>query len=312
MKIVRLLVKMGGDALAQDVFGSTLLHAAAGAGRMETVRMLVGELRANVHAQNEKGHTPLHSASYMGHKETVRVLLEMVGDVFVHGTVGEMPLRVAAGMGHTETHGNSLWRARSKGVQQVRVPGHVDVTDSEGDGGGNQAVPEASGVFGTLRKVWQRRSINDQVKGRLFEAFVSSVLLYNAEVWPLRKEELQRLNRTYTGLMRQLARLGVRLRGKVDISHKAARDALGLPALESLLTQKRLRWVGHALRQAEGDASKAAVLYELQHNKAGASAKLVWANMTIMGWRNIEALQVAVSNRARFREKTDTRAMSAP
>jgi hypothetical protein len=109
------------------------------------------------------------------------------------------------------------------------------------------------------------------------------VLLYNAEVWPLRKEELQRLNRTYTGLMRQLARLGGRLRGKVDISHKAARDALGLPALESLLTQKRLRWVGHALRRAEGDASKAAVLYELQHNKAGAWAKLVWADMTTLG-----------------------------
>jgi hypothetical protein len=63
-----------------------------------------------------------------------------------------------------------------------------------------------------LRKVWQRRSINDRVKGRLFEAFVSSVLLYNPEVWwPLRKEELQRLKRTYTGLMRQLARLGGRL-----------------------------------------------------------------------------------------------------
>jgi hypothetical protein len=36
--------------------------------------------------------------------------------------------------------------------------------------------------------------------------------------------------------MRQLARLGGKLRGKVDINHKAARDALGLPALESLLT----------------------------------------------------------------------------
>jgi hypothetical protein len=76
----------------------------------------------------------------------------------------------------------------------------------------------------------------------------------------------------------------------MDISHKVARDALGLQALESLLTQKRLRWVGHALRRAEGDASKAAVLYELQHNKAGAWAKLVWADMTITGWQNIEAL----------------------
>ena len=66
------------------------------------------------------------------------------------------------------------------------------------------------------------------------------------------------------------------------------------------------------MRRAEGDASKAAVLYQLQHNKAGDWAKLVWADMTIMGWRSIEALQVAVSNRARFREKTGARAMSAP
>jgi hypothetical protein len=109
--------------------------------------------------------------------------------------------------------------------------------------------------------------------------------------------------------MRQLARLGGKLRRKVDISHNAARDALGLPALESLLTQKRLRWVGRALRRAEGDASKAAALYQLQHNKAGDWAKVVWAAMTIMGWRSIEALQVAVSNRACFREKTDARAM---
>ena len=97
-------------------------------------------------------------------------------------------------------------------------------------------------VFFTVTHEWgllQRSygSINDRVKGRIFEAFVSFVLLYNAEVWPLRKQELQRLNRTYTGLMRQLARLGGKLRGKVDIGHNAARDALGLPALESLLTQ---------------------------------------------------------------------------
>jgi hypothetical protein len=81
---------------------------------------------------------------------------------------------------------------------------------------------KATGVFETLCTVWQRRSIIDWVKGRLFEALVSSVLLYNAEVWPLRKEELQRLNRTFTGLMRQLACLGGKLRGWLDISHKAA------------------------------------------------------------------------------------------
>jgi hypothetical protein len=37
----------------------------------------------------------------------------------------------------------------------------------------------------------------------------------------------------------------------------------------------------------------------------------MWEDMTIMGWRNIEALQAAVSNRTRFKEKPDARAISA-
>eukprot|EP00959_Pyramimonas_sp_CCMP1952_P087513 1831169-Pyramimonas_sp.AAC.1 len=87
---------------------------------------------------------------------------------------------------------------------------------------------------------------------------------------------------------------------------------MGLPALEALLTQKRLRWVGHALRREEGDASKAAVLHELRHNPTGTWTKLVRGDMLTVGWRSIEALQMAVSNRSRFRETTDARAISAP
>jgi hypothetical protein len=37
--------------------------------------------------------------------------------------------------------------------------------------------------------------------------------------------------------MRQLAHLTGKLRGQLDISHKTAQDAMGLPALESLLSR---------------------------------------------------------------------------
>jgi hypothetical protein len=49
--------------------------------------------------------------------------------------------------------------------------------------------------------------------GRL-EAFVSSVLLYNAEVvWPLRPEELKRLQSAYTDMVIQLVRKEVSFGG---------------------------------------------------------------------------------------------------
>ena len=164
-----------------------------------------------------------------------------------------------------------------------------------------------------LRAVWQRRSINDQVKGRLFEAFVSSVFLYNSEVWPLRPEELKRLKAAYSDMVIQLARMGGKLRGRVKMKLTDALAAVGLPELEALLTQKRLRWVGHALRREEGDASKAAVLHKLQTNREGTWAQLVWGDMETMGWQDVEELQAAaVDNRAQFKRTTDALLRGAP
>jgi hypothetical protein len=88
--------------------------------------------------------------------------------------------------------------------------------------------------------------------------------------------------------------------------------AIGLPELEPLLTQKRLRWVGHALRREEGDASREAVLHELQADNVGTWAQLVWCNMNAIGWQNVEALQVEVTNRVRFKATTDARSRGAP
>ena len=150
------------------------------------------------------------------------------------------------------------------------------------------------------------------MKGRLFEAFVSSVLLYNAEVWPLRPEELKRLQSAYTDMVIQLARKGGKLRGRVKMKLTDALAAMGLPELEPLLTQKRLRWVGHALRREEGDASREAVLHDLRTDNVGTWAQLVRCDMNAMGWTSVEALQAEVTNRARSKATTDARSRGAP
>jgi hypothetical protein len=110
----------------------------------------------------------------------------------------------------------------------------------------------------------------------------------------------------------QLARKGGKLRGRVKMKLTDALAAMGLPELEPLLTQKRLRWVGHALRREEGDASREAVLHELRADNVGMWAQLVRCDMDTMGWPNVEALQAEVTNRARFKATTDARSRGAP
>ena len=62
-----LLVKTGGDALAQDADRSTPLHDAACAGHLEIVSFLVEELGDGAFAaQGVDGGTPLHWAACGG------------------------------------------------------------------------------------------------------------------------------------------------------------------------------------------------------------------------------------------------------
>jgi hypothetical protein len=72
---IRMLLGMGGDALAQDAIKATLLHEmlytplyrAAREGQVQTVRALVEERgRGALAAQDKKGDTPLHHAADQG------------------------------------------------------------------------------------------------------------------------------------------------------------------------------------------------------------------------------------------------------
>jgi hypothetical protein len=66
---VRLLVKMGGDALALDTVGNVSLHCC---GHVETVKFLVEEMGVDVPAtEGADGDTPLNRAAAGGHVETV-------------------------------------------------------------------------------------------------------------------------------------------------------------------------------------------------------------------------------------------------
>ena len=51
--------------------------------------------------------------------------------------------------------------------------------------------------------------------------------------------------------------------------------------------------------------------YELRTDNVGTWAQLVRCDMNAMGWTSVEALQAAVTNRARFKATTDARSRGA-
>ena len=65
---------------------------------------------------------------------------------------------------------------------------------------------------------------------------------------------------------------------------------LGLPMMHGLLRQKRMRWVGHALRRADSDLSKVAVKKQLALSRKSWT-KCLLGDMEELNIKGIKALE---------------------
>ena len=79
-------------------------------------------------------------------------------------------------------------------------------------------------------------------------------MLYSAESWALRKEELDMLERTQSRMVRWMA--GVRKTGQ--LSGEVLRKAFGLEPISDAIRRARLRWfgVGHIARRGPDHLTK--------------------------------------------------------
>ncbi len=97
--------------------------------------------------------------------------------------------------------------------------------------------------------LWSRREISRKTKSRVYTAVARAILLYGCETWPLRVEDRKRLGVFDNDCFRRIERGNRRDRVPCAVLHQRI-QLLTLPAL---LLQCRLRWFGHAARQAPGE-----------------------------------------------------------
>ena len=90
---------------------------------------------------------------------------------------------------------------------------------------------------------------------------------------------------------------------KTNFSKAEVLKMLDLPEMHSLLRQKRLRWVGHALRRKDGDLSKDTVKQELAR-KSSTWTACVLSDMEALNIGGVVALEREANNRESFRKLT--------
>ena len=119
-----------------------------------------------------------------------------------------------------------------------------------------------------------------KLKGRLYSAFVHSVLLYNSEVWTITEIEMKALVGRNGYLMRRLVGEVVRSADDKTLTESQLLEMLGLESIQSLiLSWKRI------VREVEDGKSKWRSRLKEDWKKLGVNTVRGWCNkVKDRGW----------------------------
>lgn len=101
--------------------------------------------------------------------------------------------------------------------------------------------------------LWRRSEISLQTKVRVYQASIRPILLYGCETWPLRCEDIRKLEAFDHWCLKIISKTKW-----IDrLSNAAVRQRCGgIPQLKMTIQHRRLQWFGHVLRKAETELAR--------------------------------------------------------
>ena len=124
----------------------------------------------------------------------------------------------------------------------------------------NSRIGKATTAMARLTKrVWENDMLTTKTKMNVYQACVLSTLLYGSEAWTLYSYQERRLNTFHLRCLRRLQGLTWQDRvTNIDVLAKA-----GMASMQTMLTTRRLRWLGHVARMQDNRIPKKLLYGEL-------------------------------------------------
>ena len=128
----------------------------------------------------------------------------------------------------------------------------------------NIRIGKASTTMNMLTKrVWNNTKLTTRTKILVYKACILSTLLYGSETWTAYAHQEKRLNSFHMRCLRRIT--GISWQDK--ITNTEVLERTGMPSLFTLLSQRRLRWLGHTRRMEDGRIPKDLLYSELKNGK---------------------------------------------
>ena len=167
----------------------------------------------------------------------------------------------------------------------------------------NCRIGKATTAMARLTKrVWENGMLTINTKMKVYQACVLSTLLYGSEAWTLYAHQERRLSTFHLRCLRRL--LGLTWQDhitNIDVLAKA-----GMASMHSMLTTRRLRWLGHVSRMENSRIPKNLLFGELASGSRSTGRpslrfKDVCKRDLKAGGFNLAELGTATSDRQKWR-----------
>ena len=113
----------------------------------------------------------------------------------------------------------------------------------------NNRLSKANSAFGRLmKKVWDRRGINQETKLKVYMAVMLTILLYACESWTVYSRHARKLNHFHTKCLRVI--LSIKWQDIIPDTTEVLTRA-GIPSIHTLLQKAQVRWAGHVTRMPD-------------------------------------------------------------
>ena len=108
----------------------------------------------------------------------------------------------------------------------------------------NRRIALASSVMASLSKVWKNSHVSIPSKTRIYQALVTSVLLYAAETWTVLASDLKTLEAFHMKCQRQF----LQVKWQQFVRNREITTITGLPSMSDIISRRRNAVFGHIAR----------------------------------------------------------------
>ena len=102
----------------------------------------------------------------------------------------------------------------------------------------------AIGAMTSLEKTFKNRNLSKQTKTRIFDSYVSSIFLYNSELWVITKTTEKKID----SLHRRLLRKTLNIKWPQIMRNEEVYEKTKTEKWSKTIKKRRLGWLGHLLR----------------------------------------------------------------